>query len=147
MPSGPESFVSHPEYAREFDRARELLLTHPGRWRVIYHYDGDGIASASSALRALGRLGYTAQATPLTGVERGKMDELLRATPGPVWVVDTGASWLDLFAKHPQPVLILDHHKAPPFAGELPAHVAYTDAQCNCLCSHTFHQHNVYTNT
>ncbi|MCI4322470.1 MAG: DHH family phosphoesterase [Thermoplasmata archaeon] len=127
MPSGPESFVSHPQYAREFDRARELLLTHPGRWRIIYHYDGDGIAGASSAVRALGRLGYPAQATPLLGVERGKIEELLHATPGPVWVIDTGASWLDAFAKHAHPVIVLDHHKAPPFPGELPAHVAYVN--------------------
>jgi RecJ-like exonuclease len=113
MASGPERFVSDPRYGEEFARARDLLLGHPGRWRVIYHYDGDGIASASSALRALARLGYPAQATALLGVERERMTDLLRATRGPVLVVDTGASWLDLYASHPHPVVILDHHRYP----------------------------------
>ncbi len=126
MPSGPDGFVSDPRYTREFDRARSLLLGHPGRWRVIYHYDADGIASASSALRALARLGYPAQATALQGVERERMAGLLARTPSPVLVVDTGASWLDLFAHHPRPVLVLDHHKYPggPEASALPEHVA-----------------------
>ncbi|MGI0151341.1 MAG: hypothetical protein ACREC5_05345, partial [Thermoplasmata archaeon] len=126
MPSGPDSFVAHPNYASQFTRAREVLLAHPGRWRVIYHYDGDGIASASSALRALRRLGYPVQATAFRGVERGHMHELLRATPGPVWIVDTGASWLDLYVAHPHPVLVLDHHTYPAqeATGLLPARVA-----------------------
>ena len=113
MASGPERFVSDPRYGEEFARARALLLDTPGRWRVIYHYDGDGIASASSALRAFARLGYPAQATALLGVERERMAELLRATHGPVLVVDTGASWLDLYGSHPHPVIILDHHRYP----------------------------------
>jgi RecJ-like exonuclease len=126
MASGPDGFVSDPRYEAEFARARELLLSHPGRWRVIYHYDGDGIASASGALRALARLGYPAQATPLMGVERERMAELLRATTGPVLVVDTGASWFDLFAQHPHPVVVLDHHRYPgvPNPPPLPEHVA-----------------------
>jgi single-stranded-DNA-specific exonuclease len=129
MPSGPENFVSDPAYQREFTKAREVLLAHPGRWRVIYHYDGDGIASACSAVRALRRLGYSVQATPFQGVRRGHMEELLRATAGPVWVVDTGASWPDLFAKHPHPVLVLDHHKYPALEGDagLPPHVAFVN--------------------
>jgi single-stranded-DNA-specific exonuclease len=129
MPSGPESLVSDPKYAAEFTRAREVLLAHPGRWRVIYHYDGDGIASASSAIRALRRLGYAVQATPFQGVRRGHMEELLKATEGPVWVVDTGASWLDLYAAHGHPVLVLDHHKYPnPEAvADLPGHVAFVN--------------------
>jgi single-stranded-DNA-specific exonuclease len=131
MPSGPEGFVKDPHYAEEFARARTVLLEHPGRWRVIYHYDGDGIASASSAVRALRRLGYGVQATPFQGVQRAHMEELLKATAGPVWVVDTGASWLDLFAAHPHPVLVLDHHRYPTPEGgglpELPAHVAFVN--------------------
>jgi single-stranded-DNA-specific exonuclease len=129
MPSGPDGFVADPHYTAEFERARALLLAHPGRWRVIYHYDADGIASASGALRALGRLGYPAQATALTGVERDRMAALLNASPGPVLVVDTGASWPDLFAKHPHPVLVLDHHKYPgvPEAPPLPDHVAFVN--------------------
>ncbi|MHB1932424.1 MAG: DHH family phosphoesterase [Thermoplasmata archaeon] len=129
MPSGPESFVSNPQYGAEFSKARELLLAHAGRWRIIYHYDGDGIAAASSALRALGRLGYPAQATPLLGVERSRIDELLKATRGPVLVVDTGASWLDRFAEHPHPVIVLDHHTYPghPTPPALPPHVAFVD--------------------
>lgn len=111
MASGPEELVSDPRYREELTRARDLLVAHPGRWRVIYHYDGDGIASASSAMRALQRLGYPAQATPLLGVERERMAELLHATHGPVWIVDTGASWLDLYAAHAHPVVILDHHR------------------------------------
>ena len=70
MPSGPESFVAHPLYAQEFTRARELLLANPGRWRVIYHYDGDGIGAASVLVRALRRLGYGFQTTALKGVDR-----------------------------------------------------------------------------
>ncbi|HEV2316521.1 MAG TPA: DHH family phosphoesterase [Thermoplasmata archaeon] len=129
MPSGPESFVDHPRYGTEFTKAREVLLAHPGRWRVIYHYDGDGIASASSAVRALRRLGYPVQATAFQGVERGHMEELLRATRGPVWVVDTGATWLDLFATHPHPVLILDHHLYPDREApdKLPPRVAFVN--------------------
>ncbi|MHB8351911.1 MAG: DHH family phosphoesterase [Thermoplasmata archaeon] len=129
MPSGPESFVAHPNYTAEFTRAREVLLGHPGRWRVIYHYDGDGIARASSAIRALRRLGYPFQATPFQGVERGHMLELLRATAGPVLIVDTGASWLDLYAEHPHPVLVLDHHTYPAqeVAGRLPGRVAFVN--------------------
>ncbi|MCI4331306.1 MAG: DHH family phosphoesterase [Thermoplasmata archaeon] len=126
MPSGPESFVSHPSYIPEFTHARELLLGHPGRWRIIYHYDGDGIASASSAIRALQRLGYASQASPLVGVEKPRMAELLGATKGPVLIVDTGASWLDLAAAHSAPVIVLDHHKFPPPA-TLPAHVAFVN--------------------
>jgi RecJ-like exonuclease len=129
MPSGPDGFVSDPHYTQEFERARSLLLAHPRRWRVIYHYDGDGIASASSALRALQRLGYPSQATPLVGVERDRVAALLKATAGPALVVDTGASWLDLFAEHRAPVVVLDHHKYPgvPTPPELPAHVAFVN--------------------
>ena len=129
MPSGPDGFVSDPRYSQEFEAARRLLLAHPRRWRVIYHYDGDGIASASSALRALGRLGYPAQATALVGVERERIAELLARTHGPVLVVDTGAAWLDLFARHPHPVIILDHHTYPgaPHPPTLPDSVAFVN--------------------
>lgn len=129
MPSGPERFVSDPSYTTEFTKARELLLAHPGRWHVIYHYDGDGIASASSLLRALLRLGYPVQASPLVGVERARMADLLRGHPGPTLVVDTGASWLDLYPSHPAPVIVLDHHKyaGAPTPPSLPAHVAFVN--------------------
>jgi single-stranded-DNA-specific exonuclease len=129
MPSGPDTFVSDPRYQREFERARALVLAHPRRWRVIYHYDADGIASASSAVRAFGRLGYPVQATPLLGVERDRMKGLLAATKGPVLVADTGASWLDLYPSHPFPVVVLDHHKYPgvPNPPELPPHVAFVN--------------------
>jgi len=129
MPSGPDGLVADPHYTYEFERARSLLLAHPRRWRVIYHYDGDGIAAASCALRALQRLGYPAQATPLTGVERDRVRSLLADTAGPVLVVDTGASWLDLFAGHRAPVVILDHHRYPgaPTPPSLPPHVAFVN--------------------
>jgi single-stranded-DNA-specific exonuclease len=129
MPSGPESFVSHPLYAQEFTRARELLLAHPGRWRVIYHYDGDGIGAASALVRALRRLGYGFQATALQGVERGRIEELLQATPGPVIVTDTGASWPESYAAHRFPVLVLDHHTYPghPTPPACPPHVAFVN--------------------
>ncbi len=125
MPQGPEEFVSDPRYGEEFARAKDLVLGHPGRWRIIYHYDGDGIASASSALRAFARLGYPTQATALIGVERERMASLARATPGPLLVVDTGASWLDLLQEHPHPVVVLDHHRysGSPALGERIAHV------------------------
>lgn len=126
MPSGPDGFVANPAYGREFTKARELLLSHPGRWRVIYHYDGDGIASASSLLRMLERLGYPPYATPLQGVERERMRALLAGTTGPAIVVDTGSSWLDLYPPHPHPVIILDHHQyeGAPHPPPLPDHVA-----------------------
>ncbi|MCI4361049.1 MAG: hypothetical protein L3J91_05045, partial [Thermoplasmata archaeon] len=91
--------------------------------------DGDGIASASSAVRALQRLGYGFQATPLQGVERRGMQEILQGTHGPVLVVDTGATWPDLYAAHPHPVIVLDHHKYPtaPVPPELPGHVAFVN--------------------
>ncbi len=129
MPSGPEHFVEEPAYTTEFTRARALLLAHPGRWRVIYHYDGDGIASASSALRMLARLGDAVQATPLEGVEAGRVDTLLTATHGPALIVDTGASWLERFARHPHPVIVLDHHTYPgmPRPPPLPDHVAFVN--------------------
>ena len=129
MPSAPEGFVSDPRYTAEFSRARQLFLGHPGRWRIIYHYDGDGIASACSAVRAMERLGYGFQATPLQGVERPTMAALLKATDGAVMVVDTGASWLDLYAAHRHPVVVLDHHKYPgsPVPPELPPHVAFVN--------------------
>jgi RecJ-like exonuclease len=129
MPSGPERFVAQPAYSTEFTRARSLLLAHPGRWQLIYHYDGDGIASASSAIRMLRRLGYPVRASPLVGVERPRVEALLTATRGPVLVLDTGASWLDLFARHPFPVVILDHHKYPgaPQPPPLPDHVAFVN--------------------
>lgn len=129
MPSGPEGFVPAPAYAREFHHAKEVLLGHPGRWRVIYHYDGDGIASASSAIRMLGRLGYGYQATPLTGVERGRMESILSATSGPALIVDTGASWPELYERHPQPVIVLDHHQYPgvPEPPALPPRVAWVN--------------------
>ncbi|MGA8276000.1 MAG: DHH family phosphoesterase [Thermoplasmata archaeon] len=129
MPSGPDSFVSDPQYGREFERARGLVLSHPRRWRVIYHYDADGIASASSAVRAFGRLGYPVQLTPLIGVEREKIQRLLAATKGPVLIVDTGASWADLYPAHPFPVVVLDHHtySGAPRPPDLPPHVAFVN--------------------
>jgi single-stranded-DNA-specific exonuclease len=129
MPSGPDGFVSDPRYSQEFERARGLVLAHPRRWRVIYHYDADGIASASSAVRALARLGYPVQATALLGVERDRIAGLLARTSGPVLVVDTGASWFDLFVRHPHPVVILDHHfyAGAPTPPPLPDHVAFVN--------------------
>ncbi len=129
MASGPERFVAQAAYSSEFARARELLLAHPGRWRIVYHYDGDGIASASALVRALRRLGYGVQATPLVGVERPTMAKIVEATAGPLLVADTGASWLDLFAAHPHPVIVLDHHRYPasPAPADLPRHVAFVN--------------------
>lgn len=129
MPSGLESLVPHPAYSQEFQRARAMLRAHPGRWRIIYHYDGDGIASASSLVRALSREGYPTQATPLVGVEGPRFAQLLAATTGPVLVVDTGASWPDRMAEHPAPVIVLDHHKYPgaPEPPKLPDHVAFVN--------------------
>jgi single-stranded-DNA-specific exonuclease len=129
MPSGPDGFVADPKYREEFERARALVLGNPRRWRVIYHYDADGIASASSAMRALGRLGYPAQATALAGVERDRMGELVRSTSSPILVLDTGSSWLDLLALHAQPVVVLDHHTyaGAPSPPTLPDHVAFVN--------------------
>jgi single-stranded-DNA-specific exonuclease len=129
MPSGPDGFVAHPRYTAEFSKARGLLLAHPGRWRVVYHYDADGIASASSLLRAFARLGYPAQATPLLHVERDRITDLLHRTAQPMVVVDTGASWLDLFSKHSHPVIVLDHHRYPgvPDPPPLPDHFAFVN--------------------
>jgi len=129
MASGPEAFVSHARYGEEFAKARGLVLGHPRRWRVIYHYDGDGVAAASALLRAFARLGYPAQATALFGVERERFAALARATPGPMVVTDTGSSWLDLYPEHPHPVVVLDHHRYPgaPEPPALPKHVAFVN--------------------
>jgi len=129
MASGPEAFVSHARYGEEFAKARGLVLGHPGRWRVIYHYDGDGVAAASALLRAFARLGYPAQATPLFGVERERFAALASSTPGPMIVTDAGSSWLDLYPSHPRPVVVLDHHRYPgaPEPPPLPAHVAFVN--------------------
>jgi RecJ-like exonuclease len=129
MASGPEALVSHARYGEEFAKARELVLGHPKRWRVIYHYDGDGVAAASALLRAFSRLGYPAQATALFGVERERFAALARSTPGPIVVTDTGSSWLDLYPEHPHPVVVLDHHSYPgaPESPGLPKHVAFVN--------------------
>jgi single-stranded-DNA-specific exonuclease len=129
MPSGPDGFVTNPAYGREFTKARELVLANPARWRIVYHYDGDGIASASSLVRMFERLGYPPYATPLQGVERDRMRTILGGTHGPVLVVDTGASWLDLYPAHAHPVVILDHHQyeGAPRPPDLPAHVAFVN--------------------
>ncbi len=129
MASGPERFVSDPRYSEEFAKARALVLGQPRRWRVVYHYDGDGVAAASAALRGFARLGYPAQATPLFGVERERFAEIARNTPGPILLTDTGASWLDLVAGRDQPIVILDHHRYPgvPTPPPLPSHVAFVN--------------------
>jgi single-stranded-DNA-specific exonuclease len=129
MASGPEAFVAHPRYGEEFAKARGLVLGHPRRWRVIYHYDGDGVAAASALLRAFARLGYPAQATPLFGVERERFAALARGTPGPIILTDTGSSWLDLYPAHPHPVVVLDHHRYPgaPEPPSLPPQVAFVN--------------------
>ncbi|HYB62902.1 MAG TPA: DHH family phosphoesterase [Thermoplasmata archaeon] len=129
MASGPEAFVRHARYGQEFAKARGLVLGNPRRWRVIYHYDGDGVAAASALLRAFSRLGYPAQATALFGVERERFAALARSTPGPLIVTDTGSSWLDLYPEHPHPVVVLDHHRYPgaPEPPALPPHVAFVN--------------------
>jgi single-stranded-DNA-specific exonuclease len=129
MASGPEAFVPHARYGEEFAKARGLVLGNPRRWRVIYHYDGDGVAAASALLRAFSRLGYPAQATPLFGVERERFAALARSTPGPFIVTDTGSSWPDLYPQHPHPVVVLDHHRYPgaPAPPALPPHVAFVN--------------------
>ncbi len=129
MASGPEGFVRHPRYGEEFARARGLVLAHPRRWRVLYHYDGDGVAAASALLRAFARLGYPAQATAVFGVERDRIAELARNTPGPIVVTDTGSTCLDVLARHPHPVVVLDHHRyeGAPEPPTLPAHVAFVN--------------------
>ena len=129
MASGPEAFVHHVRYGEEFSKARGLVLGHPRRWRVIYHYDGDGVGAASALLRAFARLGYPAQATALFGVERDRFAALARSTPGPMVVADTGSSWLDLYTSHPFPVVVLDHHRYPgaPEPPGLPGHVAFVN--------------------
>ena len=118
--SGPslEGLVSDPRYAQELHAAVDLFGSSPGRWRVLYHNDGDGIASASVAALALSRLGRPWQLSPLLGVERAGVERVLRGTRGPLLVVDTGSSFLDLFVSHGRPVVVLDHHVPP---GETPA--------------------------
>jgi single-stranded-DNA-specific exonuclease len=129
MASGPEAFVAHARYHEEFAKARGLVLGHPTRWRIIYHYDGDGVAAASALLRGFARLGYPTQATPLFGIERERFTALARATAGPILITDTGASWLDLYPAHPHPVVVLDHHRYPgsPEPPPLPPHVAFVN--------------------
>ncbi len=118
--------LTDPRGIQEIGRARDLLLSVPSRWRVIYHNDGDGIASASVLAHALARLGRPFQLTPLVGIEETRLRDLLRATRGPVLVADTGSSFLPLFAEHPHPVVVLDHHIPPEGPWESP-HVAFVN--------------------
>ncbi|MCI4348520.1 MAG: DHHA1 domain-containing protein, partial [Thermoplasmata archaeon] len=80
-------------------------------------------------VRGLRRLGYGFQTTALRGVERARMEELLRATPGPVIVTDTGATWPGSYATHGFPVVVLDHHTYPgaPTPPTCPPHVAFVN--------------------
>jgi single-stranded-DNA-specific exonuclease len=97
----------------ELTTARDLLAGTPGRWRVLYHNDGDGVASATVAALALLRWGRSWQLTPLVSLEEARLDALLAKTRSPVLVLDTGASYLTRLARHSRPVIVLDHHRPP----------------------------------
>jgi single-stranded-DNA-specific exonuclease len=105
--------LSHPNAERELGAAADLFGSAPGRWQVLYHNDGDGIASASVAVHLLDRTGRTWQLSPLFGIERNGIERILRATRGPLLVLDTGSSFLGMFAQHAHPVVVLDHHTPP----------------------------------
>ncbi len=111
--SALEELREFPGAMEELTAARDLLAGTPGRWRVLYHNDGDGIASASVAAVALSRWGRSWQLTPLLSLEEARLDALLTKTRAPVLVLDTGASYLARLARHPRPVLVLDHHRPP----------------------------------
>lgn len=108
-----QGLVQDPRFDQELGTAIDLFGSTPGRWRVLYHNDGDGIASASVAALALSRLGRSWHLSPLQGVERAGVERVLRSTRGPLLVVDTGMSFLDLFVQHAHPVVVLDHHIPP----------------------------------
>lgn len=107
-----------PACRRDIDRARDLFLNTRGRWRIIYHNDGDGVASASVLAHTLVRLQTPFQLTPLTDVDSEKMRTLVQESHGPILVADTGTSLLPVLAAHDRPVLVLDHHRPP--AGTAP---------------------------
>jgi hypothetical protein len=79
-----------PGALEELTSARDLLAGTPGRWRVLYHNDGDGVASATVAALALLRWGRSWQLTPLVSLEEARLDALLAKTRSPVLVLDTG---------------------------------------------------------
>ncbi len=108
-----EELREFPGAMEELLVARDLIAGTPGRWRVLYHNDGDGIASASVAAVALSRWGRPWQLTPLVSLEVARLDALLTRTRTPVLVLDTGASYLERLRRHPRPVLVLDHHRPP----------------------------------
>jgi RecJ-like exonuclease len=99
-----------PACRKDLEAARDLFLDAQGRWRVIYHNDGDGVASASVLALAMMRLQKGFQLTPMTEIDQDRMRIIMRETHGPLLVVDTGSSMLPLLASHEHPVLVLDHH-------------------------------------
>lgn len=118
MPAGLTALPLPQEARREIDAAADLLASRPERWRVLYHNDGDGVGSASVAAWTFQRMGRRFQLTPLVTLERTALEGLLAKTPGPVLVLDTGMSLLEPLARHPHPVVVLDHHKP---VGPIPA--------------------------
>ncbi len=122
-----EELREFPGAMEELGAARDLLAGTPGRWRVLYHNDGDGIASASVAAVALSRWGRPWQLTPLVSLEEARLDALLTRTRGPVLVLDTGASYLERLRRHPRPVLVLDHHRPPAPEGPGGGHLLHVN--------------------
>ncbi len=102
---------------RDLERGRDAFLADAGRWRLVYHNDGDGVAAASVLVRAMLRAGKRFQCTPFTEVELSAMRSIVEETRGPILVTDTGSSLLPALASHPYPVIVLDHHKPPEGAG------------------------------
>jgi RecJ-like exonuclease len=102
-----------PPCKKELEAARDLFLEEQSRWRVIYHNDGDGVASAAVLANAMVRLQKPFQMTPFTDVDTDRMKILMRETHGPLLVVDTGSSMLPQLSQHEFPVIVLDHHVPP----------------------------------
>lgn len=97
----------------DLERARDAFLANTRRWRIVYHNDGDGVASASVLAIAMLRLRKGFQLTPFTEVEMEAMKALSNETKGPILVVDTGSSLLPALSRHSDTAIVLDHHKPP----------------------------------
>jgi single-stranded-DNA-specific exonuclease len=127
MPDGFSQLALEARGERELSQAADLLRGSSHRWHVIYHNDGDGVASASVASHLLHRLGHPFRLTPLVGLEVQRLAHLMEEAQGPLLVLDTGSSYLSTLAHHRYPVVVLDHHIPPPSAEGPAASLAFVN--------------------
>ncbi|MGE4275040.1 MAG: DHH family phosphoesterase [Candidatus Methanomethylophilaceae archaeon] len=79
-------------------------------FRVVSHYDADGISSAGIVCQALHRAGKQYQATLFKSLNDREMEAISKMDGDCLIISDMGASYVRELEKLPQDVLILDHH-------------------------------------